>query len=276
MTTRRPSQKRTSERGSGLLMALCLASVFTLCLASYISMAYTSLYISNRNLANSHAVELAEAGMEQALWSVNNNSWSGWTQSGTTYTLTTSGFNYSSGTTGQFQLTVANATSSGPTITSVGQVTLSDGTVLNHTASATSGPVPTFVNAIGGVNGRVKFSSGGLVDSYNSSLGSYAGQTPSSSAVIISSSASTSSATIQLGTSTVKGYVVTQTGAHAPTTSSATISAADITTEENPDLPVYNESTVSSSGTTQYISGSTTIGSPTATTPTVYYLSDQR
>lgn len=275
MITRRNRQNRKHERGSGLLIALCLASVFTICLASYIALAYTNLGISNRNLASAHANELAEAGMEQALWSLNNSTIStatGWTVSGANATLTTSGFNYSSNTTGEFDLTVANYATMAPTITSVGKVTLSDGSIISHTASSTGGPTPAFVNALGGVNGKVKFKSGGTVDSYNSTLGTYSASTATSSAVILSSSASTTNATVQLGTSTIKGYVVTQTGAHTPTTSSATIAAANILTSENPDIPVFGESTVTPPSTGTVINGTTTLGSPTATTPTVYWI----
>ena len=77
-----------------MLAALCFAAVFALCLSSYVTMCYYSLNISNHNLGSSHAIELAETGLEDALWAVNNNSWSGWTLSGGNATLTESGSGY--------------------------------------------------------------------------------------------------------------------------------------------------------------------------------------
>ena len=63
-----------------MLAALCLAMVFAISLSSYIALCYVSLATSTRNVANEHSLELAEAGVEQALY-YDNNSLSGWTVS---------------------------------------------------------------------------------------------------------------------------------------------------------------------------------------------------
>ena len=72
------------ERGAAMLAALCLAMVFALSLSSYIALCYTSLNMSTRNIAVSHSTELAETGVEQAIYALNNNDWTNWTLSGST------------------------------------------------------------------------------------------------------------------------------------------------------------------------------------------------
>ena len=61
------------------LAALCLAMVFAISLSSYLALCYVSLNMSTRSVMSSHCIELAEAGIEQALYEQNNDSanWSG-------------------------------------------------------------------------------------------------------------------------------------------------------------------------------------------------------
>lgn len=83
---------RSSERSAALLAALCFATVLALALGSYISVCYTTLQMSSRTVQSTRSVELAETGMEEALWALNKNDWSGWTLSGSTATKTLTGF----------------------------------------------------------------------------------------------------------------------------------------------------------------------------------------
>ena len=107
-----PSKKHlpTSERGSALLAALCFATVLALALASNITVCYRSMQLSSRNMNSGHSVELAETGMEEALWALNKSDWSNnWTLVGSTATKTLTGFTYdNSGVTGSVNLTVTN------------------------------------------------------------------------------------------------------------------------------------------------------------------------
>jgi len=128
----------SSERGAAMLAALCLAMVFAISLSSYIALCYVSLNMSTRSIMLSHCAELAETGVEQALYSVNNNDWSLWTTSGgvatTTMTMTPSGLalsstsptplNYGNGMNGTVNITVTNYNTSTPSISSQAQFTL--------------------------------------------------------------------------------------------------------------------------------------------------------
>jgi hypothetical protein len=184
-----------SQRGAAMLAALCLAAVFAISLTSYLALCYTSLYVSTRYVMTSfRGSELAEAGVEQALYALNNNDWTGWTlSSGTmaaTFTVTSSSglstsngatpLNLGNGVTGTVFVQVQNYSTS-PSITS--QTTLSlppvygSGTALSIPSgsmalsaptSPSSASAPVFVNAVAAIDGAVRFQSGGTLDSYNS------------------------------------------------------------------------------------------------------------
>jgi hypothetical protein len=188
-----------------MLAALCLSMVFAISLSSYIALCYASLNMSTRTMAISHSNELAEAGIEEALYALNNNDLSSFTPSGSntsaTMTMTSSGLvltstnptplNYGNGVTGQVQITIYNYanfsisspssnSSPGPSIAAVTTMTLpaysTAGTTRTISTTSTYGAStspataagPLFVNAVAAISGTVRFRSAGTVDSYNS------------------------------------------------------------------------------------------------------------
>jgi len=78
-----------SQRGSVLIVALLLSAIIAISLASYIRLGASSQTISNRALYNNGAMNLAENGMEEAMYSINKAindptyTWSGWNNNGT-------------------------------------------------------------------------------------------------------------------------------------------------------------------------------------------------
>lgn len=212
MSVRRHRDRSSSQRGAALLAALCFTLVLAIALSSYITVCYRALQMSTRNVAAGHTVELAETGMEEALWALQNNSWSSWTISGTTATKTLSGFSYDNNSTGSASLTVTNYNSGTRTITVVGTVTYSDGTTTSRTLTSSASQAPIFVNALAGKNGKIKLKVAGTIDSYDSSINpdvlpTAGGQTVGYSAILSSGSVSTTSSTVQLTNAQVKGYV---------------------------------------------------------------------
>jgi hypothetical protein len=197
-----------SERGAAMLAALCLAMVFAIALSSYLALCYTSLAMSTRNVVTDHCLELAESGLEQALYASNGNALgvssalTGWTVTSgatvttvsTTMTMTSSGLlptsgaptplNFGNGATGLANLTFTYLNGQPmaiQTITSQGVIALPTGTIvsnatptvsrtLSYTAPVTSSTsvAPLFVNAVAATTGNVKFSAAGTLDSYNS------------------------------------------------------------------------------------------------------------
>src|SRR5688500_20135708 len=81
----KPFSSRTRHRGSLLIVAMILCAIIGISLVSYIQLSRTTMVISNRALYNNAAMNLAENGLEEAMYSVNKSvldttyTWSGWT-----------------------------------------------------------------------------------------------------------------------------------------------------------------------------------------------------
>ena len=256
-------------------------------MSSYITLCYRTLELSNRTVHGTRSIELAETGMEEALWALNqtNYTWSGWTISGTTATKTLTGFSYENGATGEIRVTIEsyNGTAGTRRVTATGITHVPNAADISRTLTSTSVPAPLFVNAIAATNGTVTFSNGGTADSYDSSLGTYGDQTPTYSAVVASAAPATSSATVQLVNAQIKGYSTslysggpsysTSARLYGPLTPGTTrIDASRISS--SPYQPIFAIKTVSGTGTTlanPALNSTTTIGSPTDTVPAIYY-----
>jgi hypothetical protein len=165
--------------GSVTLVALCFTAVLAIALSSYLALYQRSYDLSTRLLHEDKARQLAQTGLEEALWALNQATWTGsgpssntpWNTSGPNRTITLAYGSLGQGATGQVTLTVANFASAGPAwpaITSTATVTLDDGRVFTKTLQAATGPAPLFGNAIASANSYVSFTSGGTVDSWNS------------------------------------------------------------------------------------------------------------
>jgi len=120
-----------------MLAALCMAIVLTIALASYLGLCFTSLAMSTRNVVSVHSRELAEAGIEQAIYASNTGDTTGWsvaTVGGTTtmsaaMTMTSSGlvatsssptaFNFGNGATGVVNITMTFPAGSPQSIESI-------------------------------------------------------------------------------------------------------------------------------------------------------------
>ncbi|MEX2045464.1 MAG: hypothetical protein WD941_08940 [Opitutus sp.] len=277
--------RTVGEKGSALLATLCITVVLGISLASYLTVCYRTLEMSSRALRSGHSVTLAENGMEEALWALNNNTWTGWTLNGTTASRTFTGFTFDNGVTGQISVTVLsyNGGAGVRTITATGTLTASNGTTSSRTLTSSSAQAPLLVNAIAGTTGNVSFSSGGTIDSYDSSLGTYASQTPGYSAIVASGATATTSATVQLTNAQIKGYVAStfssgpsvSTGAlvKGPTTP-GTVKIDPDRISTSPYQPVFNIKSVTGTGTVlsnPVTDSTTTIGSPSDTSPAIYY-----
>jgi hypothetical protein len=279
---------RRANRGAALLAALCFATVLAIALGSYITVCYRSLAMSSRNMSATRSVELAESGMEDALWALNNSNWTGWAIAGNTATKTLGGFAYDNGATGTVTIAIANydGSAGARTVTVTGTTTQADGTQISRSLTSLSAPAPLITNAVAATTGTVKFSAAGtgsLIDSYDSAAGLYTAQTPGYSAVVSSGSTSTSSATVQLTNAQVKGYVATLSTGPSYSTSAKLVGPSTPGTTKidegristSPYQPVFDIKSISGAGTSLYnpANGSTTtIGTPGGS-PALYYSS---
>jgi len=94
-------RRLTGRRGSMLLTAMLLATGLAIVLGTYLTLSRTSLKVAHRTFLANDAVNLAEAGVEEALYSFNQMSagtatataWTGWTISGVNAMRTLPTFN---------------------------------------------------------------------------------------------------------------------------------------------------------------------------------------
>ncbi len=279
--------RNSREKGSALLAALCVTVVLGISLASYLTVCYRTLEMSTRSLRSGHSVTLAENGLEEALWALNKNDWSGWSLAGTTASRTFSGFTFDNGVTGSISVVVTSYNgSAGPrTISATGTLSMPDGSTVSRTLESASAQVPLLVNAVAATTGNVTFSSGGTIDSYDSSLGVYDPLNPGYSAIVASNATASGSATVQLTNAQVKGYVASTFGAGPSvstgarvfgpeTPSTVKIDSARVTS--SPYQPVFSIKSISGTGTVlanPTTGSTTTLGSPSATSPDIYYSS---
>ncbi|WP_414663203.1 pilus assembly PilX family protein [Horticoccus sp. 23ND18S-11] len=111
----------TRQRGAVLIVALLFVALIALGLASYLNLNLASGRLAKRTFNSYAALNLAEAGTEEAVWSYNRASagatdaWNAWTQQGAAATQRFSGFDLGPGTTGWVKVYVESR-EPGPTM----------------------------------------------------------------------------------------------------------------------------------------------------------------
>lgn len=168
-----------AKRGATTLAALSLTTALGVAVASYLALFTQAQRLDLRQFQTERAAQLAETGLEEALWALNQNNWSNagptsstpWTLSGTTRSVTLDYGALGQGANGQVAVTVSNATGTGPvwpTVTVTATVTHGGGQTVSKALEATTAPAPLFGNAIASAEAGVSFEAGGTVDSWNS------------------------------------------------------------------------------------------------------------
>jgi Cellulose binding domain len=125
------------ERGSLLLVAMLMAAAIALVLGSYLKLSSNALKVAHRTFFARDANNLAEAGLEEAIYRLNlmaagtvaATAWSGWTLTGTNATYTLPSFNRNQNAVGVVKVYVAgyNGSVTTPKVYSQAVVTPFDG-----------------------------------------------------------------------------------------------------------------------------------------------------
>jgi len=113
-----PTPPRNPEKGSLLIVAMIMAAVIGISIVSYLNLGRTGMEISNRALYNNGAMNLAENGLEQAVYAINQAvadsgySWAGhgWTVSGANARKKWTDYQFGQGTTGMVRAYVYDYT----------------------------------------------------------------------------------------------------------------------------------------------------------------------
>ncbi|HEY8932037.1 MAG TPA: hypothetical protein VIM44_01855 [Rariglobus sp.] len=188
MNTRRPYPYR-DQRGSVLIVALLLAAIVAICLTSFIQLSTQATTMSYRSLYAGVAMNSAESGLEQAMWSINKKktgsttAWDGWdTSSGTTARRTFSLGSVAGGGSVSVKVLVSdrNLSTTAPYAIARAIVTPIKGDVIEKWIKITLHQRSYFSNGLVAKKGITFSGNNPSVDSYNSANGSY---TPSPSTV---------------------------------------------------------------------------------------------
>lgn len=141
-----PAQR---ERGVLIVIAMLLAGLMAIALVTYIRLSTNSLRLANRSFYNNAAINLAETGIEEALYCFNQvnagtavaTAWNGWdTSDGTSAKRTFSGYNFGGNTTASVKVYVSAYNPSGatsPKIVAQATVTVPNQVTLNKYVEVT-------------------------------------------------------------------------------------------------------------------------------------------
>lgn len=109
---------RHPDRGSVLFVTMIFVVLVTFMVASYLSLTSTSLKVSHRMYHSIAALDVAESGLEEAMWSINNggiSSAGGWTIDGPDATKTVNNFLFGQNKAGSAKIYVHNFASKAAT-----------------------------------------------------------------------------------------------------------------------------------------------------------------
>lgn len=208
-----------------VLVALCLTIVLGVAVAGYVALCGHAMVLSNRSFCYTSSTQLAETGLEEALWTLNQArntpgyAWPGWTLASpvvngaftpTATMAPLTGFATNKGIPGVVNVAVENYGSATPTITAHGILQMPDGITIDKQLKIKVQPATLFTSAVGAYSSTsYTINWTDTIDSYDTSLGTdYSAQTPTDQAIICAPNVSVNAANIL-------GYVVT--GGSAPT-----------------------------------------------------------
>jgi hypothetical protein len=207
-----------SERGSVLIVALIFSALIAVALGSYLNLGTSAMQLSHRSLYNNAAMNLAETGLEEGMWSINQilednaNAWTSWTTVGTNDRRRTFGpFSLEQGVTGSVIVYVQNAPASSsasgaaPIIHTRATVTLPRGPAIEKWITVELTRRSLFANGLLAKTSISFSGNGAKVDSYDSRNGAYGGSNVFAEGP--AASMSVQADTFNLGNADIYGYV---------------------------------------------------------------------
>ena len=206
-----------------VLVALCLTIVLGIAVAGYVALCERTMVLSNRSFCYTSSTQLAETGLEEALWALNQDrntrggySWQGWTidnASGTALKEPLTGFATNKGVPGVVNVRVDGFRTDSPTITAHGICQMPDGITIDKELKIQAQPAALFTGPVGGYSSTsLTINWTDTIDSYNTSLGvDYSAQTPTDQAIV-------SAPNVSVNAANILGYVATRGSAPVYTT----------------------------------------------------------
>lgn len=168
----------SAQRGSILTVALLFCAIIGIGLVSYIRLARTAVSLSNRSLYQNAAMNLAEQGLEEAIYSTNKRvfdpayAWAaaGWTVSGNNAQQKWTGVALSQNATGEYRAYIMGFSASNPWVVSRATVRLGGGSEppIEKWVKVTLNGSSRYANGLVALNSVLFKGNNTTVDSFNS------------------------------------------------------------------------------------------------------------
>jgi Tfp pilus assembly protein PilX len=169
---------RRRTKGAALFFALLTSLLLLTMVMPFLFKLSRRNQVTDKNFRDVAALNLAEAGVERAIWELNYGSISSWGGSSSQRTLTLSNVQASGGAVvGSVSITVNNPASANPVVEAIGSVPLNSSLNVSRTVRAVlqaGGPPPLFTYGVFGDKG-VSIANNANINSYDSRLGAYGG-----------------------------------------------------------------------------------------------------
>lgn len=165
------------QKGSVLLVALILGLALALSVGSFVSLSIATLQSSTRSFHYNTAFNLAESGLEEAMWALNNNDWTkrDWQEIGQsrvlTGSLTASELTAANSVRGYFNVVVQQASGGAPIITAEGVVEQKYGGLIRKQLRVLARNSNLFMPPFTAITNLTL--NGGEIDSYRMADGNY-------------------------------------------------------------------------------------------------------
>jgi len=282
-----------------VLVALCLTMVLGIAVIGYVAVCARTMEMSNRSFCTNGAVQLAEIGAEEALWTLNQAranpaayDWAaaGWTKAGSTVNKSLGGFFTNQGVPGAVSIQIDSCDYDGiahttlPVITASGASQMPDGLAITKQLKIKVRPAALFTSAVGAYNScsfTINWSA--WLDSYESTVD----PDPASGLQTRRDEALVNAPSVAVNAAQVSGFVAT-TGSAPAYTTGGKVTRADTPggVSRDPRYVFTNASQnlfeiVAPSGAGTTVSGIaelkaapfySQLGTAGATTPTIFYV----
>ena len=166
-----------SNRGSVLIVAAIFSTLIAIALASYLQLSRNSMKLANRSFYSNAAMDLTDAGLEQAMWGMNNNNLAGggFTQvTGNpaqwqgTFPAPTTWHQFLQGVKGQTRVWLDQTNAGSPHAVAMATITLGDGSTFMKEAEIYLGRRSYFANGLVAKQTITFSGNNASVDSWNS------------------------------------------------------------------------------------------------------------
>ena len=200
-----------NERGSILIMAMIFATIAAIGIGSYIRLAATEMRMAHTQFYSNASLNLAEAGIEEALYAINRKDWSGqgWGSGPTSQDREKrfENIDLGAGANGEFIVRVLRHTSGDPTVIAEGRVFTSGGRTISKQIETQLRRRSPFANGITSRYGIILKGNNVFIASYQSSdpLGVLRDNGSIASVLVLDEA-------IDIGNAEIRGWVATGGG----------------------------------------------------------------